>query len=50
MSEEVRALLEMKHQEGQTVEQIAEARGVTTRTIRRDWEKARLLLYAALQK
>lgn len=43
-------VVEMRYFAGFTVEQIAEARGVTTRTIRRDWEKARLLLFAALQK
>lgn len=43
-------VVEMRYFAGFTVEQIAESRGVTTRTIRRDWEKARLLLYAALQK
>lgn len=42
-------VVEMKYFAGFTVEQIAETRGVTTRTIRRDWEKARLLLSAALQ-
>jgi RNA polymerase sigma factor (TIGR02999 family) len=43
-------VVEMKYFAGFTVEQIAESRGVTTRTIRRDWEKARLLLYAALRE
>jgi RNA polymerase sigma factor (TIGR02999 family) len=43
-------VVEMRYFAGFTVEQIAESRGVTTRTIRRDWEKARLLLYAALKK
>jgi RNA polymerase sigma factor (TIGR02999 family) len=43
-------VVEMRYFAGFTVEQIAESRGVTTRTIRRDWEKARLLLYAALQR
>ena len=43
-------VVEMRYFAGFTVEQIAESRGVTTRTIRRDWEKARLLLFAALQK
>jgi RNA polymerase sigma factor (TIGR02999 family) len=42
-------VVEMRYFAGFTVEQIAESRGVTTRTIRRDWQKARLLLYAALQ-
>jgi RNA polymerase sigma factor (TIGR02999 family) len=43
-------VVEMRYFAGFTVEQIAESRGVTTRTIRRDWEKARLLLYTAMQK
>ena len=43
-------VVEMRYFAGFTVEQIAESRGVTTRTVRRDWEKARLLLYAALQR
>lgn len=43
-------VVEMRYFAGFTVEQIAESRGVTTRTIRRDWQKARLLLYAAMQK
>ena len=43
-------VVEMRYFAGFTVEQIAEACGVTTRTIRRSWEKARLLLYAALRE
>jgi RNA polymerase sigma factor (TIGR02999 family) len=43
-------VVEMRYFAGFTVEQIAESRGVTTRTIRRDWQKARLLLFSALQK
>jgi RNA polymerase sigma factor (TIGR02999 family) len=43
-------VVEMRYFAGFTIEQIAETRGVTTRTIRRDWEKARLLLFSALQK
>lgn len=43
-------VVEMRYFAGFTVEQIAQSRGVTTRTIRRDWEKARLLLFTALQK
>ena len=42
-------VVEMRYFAGFTVEQIAESRGVATRTIRRDWEKARLLLYAAMR-
>lgn len=43
-------VVEMRYFAGLTVEQVAEALGVTERTIRRDWEKARLLLFASLQK
>ena len=35
--------------DGVTVRQIAEALGTSERTVRRDWEKARLLLAAALE-
>ncbi|HEV7715219.1 MAG TPA: ECF-type sigma factor [Steroidobacteraceae bacterium] len=42
-------VVEMRYFAGLTAEEIAEALGVTPRTIRRDWEKARLLLFAALQ-
>jgi DNA-directed RNA polymerase specialized sigma24 family protein len=41
-------VVEMRYFAGLTVEQIASSFGVNERTIRRDWEKARLLLYAAL--
>jgi RNA polymerase sigma factor (TIGR02999 family) len=50
LDERLVQIVEMRYFAGFTVEQIAEWRGVTSRTIRRDWEKARLLLYAALQK
>jgi RNA polymerase sigma factor (TIGR02999 family) len=43
-------VVEMRYFAGIKVEQIAESLGVTARTIRRDWEKARLLLFAALQE
>jgi len=33
---------------GLTEKEIAEAMGVTLRTVQRDWEKARALLYRAL--
>ena len=43
-------VVEMRYFAGLTEEEIAAALGVTARTIRRDWEKARLLLFAAMQE
>lgn len=40
---------EMRYFGGYSEEEIAETLGVTSRTVRRDWEKARLLLLASLQ-
>jgi DNA-directed RNA polymerase specialized sigma24 family protein len=39
----------MRYFAGMKESEIAEALGVTDRTVRRDWEKARLLLAHALQ-
>lgn len=41
-------VVEMRYFGGYTEEEIAETLEVTARTVRRDWEKARLLLVAAL--
>ena len=41
-------IVEMRYFAGMTEADIATALGVTDRTIRRDWEKARLLLARAL--
>ena len=41
-------VVEMRFFAGLTEQEVADALGVTERTIRRDWEKARLLLRAAL--
>jgi DNA-directed RNA polymerase specialized sigma24 family protein len=41
-------VVEMRYFVGLTDAEIAEALGVTDRTVRRDWEKARLLLAHAL--
>lgn len=41
-------VVEMRYFAGLTEEQIAESLGVTERTVRRDWEKARLLLAESL--
>ena len=42
-------LVEMRYFAGMTDVEIAETLGVTDRTVRRDWQKARLLLAAALR-
>lgn len=42
-------VVEMRYFAGMKEAQIAEALGVTDRTVRRDWEKARLLLAHALK-
>jgi RNA polymerase sigma factor (TIGR02999 family) len=42
-------VVEMRYFAGMTEEEIASVLGVTDRTVRRDWEKARLLLAAALR-
>jgi RNA polymerase sigma factor (TIGR02999 family) len=42
-------VVEMRYFVGMEVNEIAAALGVTDRTVRRDWEKARLLLAAMLQ-
>jgi DNA-directed RNA polymerase specialized sigma24 family protein len=42
-------VVEMRYFAGMTETETAAALGVTDRTIRRDWEKARLLLAQALE-
>lgn len=42
-------IVEMKYFGGMTESEIAESLGVTDRTVRRDWEKARLLLRTLLK-
>ncbi len=42
-------LVEMRYFGGLTEDEIAEALGVSVRTVQRDWEKARLLLAIALR-
>jgi len=42
-------VVEMKYFAGRTVEEIAASLGIAARTVRRDWDKARLLLLAVLQ-
>lgn len=41
-------VVEMRYFAGMTENEIADALGITDRTVRRDWEKARLLLAKAL--
>ena len=43
------AVVEMRYFGGYTEAEIAEAMGLTERTVRRDWDKARLLLRSALK-
>jgi len=40
----------MRYFAGLTEEQIGAALGLSARTVRRDWEKARMLLFAAMQE
>ena len=42
-------VVEMRYFGGLTEEEVADAMGVTARTVRRDWEKARLMLAVALK-
>jgi RNA polymerase sigma factor (sigma-70 family) len=42
-------VVEMRYFAGMTEEEIAKSLGITDRTVRRDWEKARLLLASALK-
>jgi RNA polymerase sigma factor (TIGR02999 family) len=42
-------VVEMRYFAGLTEPDIAEALGVTERTVRRDWDKARTLLFSALR-
>ena len=42
-------VVEMRYFAGMTDAEIGESPGITERTVRRDWEKARLLLAHALR-
>jgi RNA polymerase sigma factor (TIGR02999 family) len=46
----LRQVVEMRYFAGLGEAEIAEALGVTDRTVRRDWERARLLLSVALKR
>lgn len=50
LDERLGLVVEMRYFAGMTEAEIAEALEVTERTVRRDWEKARLLLAGALKK
>ena len=43
-------VVELRFFAGFTLEEIAEMQGVSPRTVKRDWRKARALLYAALRE
>ncbi len=47
--ERLARVVEMRYFGGLSESEIAETLGLTERTVRRDWEKARLLLFAALK-
>jgi RNA polymerase sigma factor (sigma-70 family) len=49
VSERLARVVEMRYFGGMKEEEIAEALGLTDRTVRRDWEKARMILGAALK-
>jgi len=50
MDERLVRVVEMRYFGGMTEAEIGEALGVTDRTVRRDWEKARLFLAAELRR
>jgi RNA polymerase sigma factor (TIGR02999 family) len=49
VDERLAQVVEMRYFAGMTESEIATAMGVTDRTVRRDWQKARLLLAATLR-
>lgn len=50
VDERLARLVELRFFAGMTEEEIARAQNVATRTVRRDWQKARAFLYRELQK
>ena len=50
LSERLARVVEMRYFAGMNEAEIGEALGVTERTVRRDWEKARIVLAAALKR
>lgn len=49
LDERLVRVVEMRYFAGMTGAEIADALGITERTVRRDWEKARLLLISSLR-
>jgi RNA polymerase sigma factor (sigma-70 family) len=49
LDERLVQIVEMRYFGGMTDQEIASALGITDRTVRRDWQKARLLLATALR-
>jgi RNA polymerase sigma factor (TIGR02999 family) len=49
LDERLARIVEWRYFGGMTEEEVAEALGVTSRTVRRDWRKARAFLYRELQ-
>ena len=49
VSDRLTRVVEMRYFAGMTEPEIAEVLGLTERTVRRDWEKARMLLATALK-
>ena len=49
LDERLARLVEMRYFGGLTDQEIADGLGVTDRTVRRDWQKARILLASALR-
>ena len=50
VDERLARLVEWRFFAGMTEEEVARATNVTTRTVRRDWQKARAFLYRELEK
>jgi RNA polymerase sigma factor (TIGR02999 family) len=50
LSERLARVVEMRYFAGLNEAEIGEALGLTERTVRRDWEKARIVLAAALKR
>ena len=48
MDERLARLVELRFFGGMTEVEIARAQGTTSRTVRRDWQKARAILYREL--
>ena len=49
LDERLVKVVEMRYFAGLTEQEIAESLGITERTVRRDWEKARAILFEALK-